>query len=106
MKSAGRGFFAGPEQIDQVFREFSVVSLHDEFFAHLGSRFTLYDVASRVRAPSHILESFAQGLFRAPKMAIVAEVKNRDALAKSLEKMIEHASAAAARCRRSRGVSR
>ena len=71
------------------------VSLHEEIFAHLGSRFTLYDVAGRIKSPSHILESFAQGLFRAPKMARVAEVKNRDALEKSLATMVDHVNATA-----------
>ena len=48
-------------------------------------------MATRINAPSHILESTAQGLFRVPKMAIVAEVKNHDLLAKSIEKLIDHA---------------
>ena len=64
---------------------------NDEIFAHLGSRFTIYNVATRINAPSHILETAVQGLFRVPKMAIVAEVKNHDPLAKSIEKLVDHA---------------
>ncbi len=80
-----------PEQVGEVLRVFLGVSLNDEIFAHLGSRFTIYNVATRINAPSHILESTAQGLFRVPMMAIVAEVKNHDLLAKSIEKLVDHA---------------
>jgi prepilin-type processing-associated H-X9-DG protein len=80
-----------PGRIDELIRAAFGVSLHDEFFAYLGTRFTIYNVASRINAPSHALESLALGLFRAPKMALVAEVKHRDLLAKSLEKMVDHA---------------
>jgi prepilin-type processing-associated H-X9-DG protein len=83
-----------PSRIDEALKAFFGVSPHDEFFAYLGSRFTLYNVATRINAPSHAVESLALGLFRAPKMALVAEVKHRDLLAKSLEKMIERANLA------------
>jgi hypothetical protein len=83
-----------PGQIDDALKAIFGVSLHDEFFGYLGNRFTLYNVATRINAPSHALESLALGLFRAPKMAIVAEVKHRDLLVKSLEKMIERANEA------------
>jgi type II secretory pathway pseudopilin PulG len=80
-----------PEQVGEALRAFLGVSLNDEILAHLGSRFTIYNVATRINAPSHILESTAQGLFRVPKMAIVAEVKNHDLLAKSIGKLVDHA---------------
>ena len=83
-----------PGRIDEALKAFFGVSPHDEFFAYLGHRFTIYNVATRINAPSHVLESLALGLFRAPKMALVAEVKHRDLLAKSLEKMIEQANEA------------
>ena len=92
-KLSGQDDPGGGDQLDELFRASIGVSLHEEIFAHLGSRFTLYDVAGRVKSPSHILESFAQGLFRAPKMAVIAAVKNRDALEKSLEKMVAHLNA-------------
>ncbi len=80
-----------PEQVGETLRAFLGVSLNDEIFNHLGSRFTIYNVKTRINAPSHILESTAQGLFRVPKMAIVAEVKNHDLLATSIEKLVDHA---------------
>jgi Protein of unknown function (DUF1559) len=83
-----------PGRIDDALKAIFGISPHDEFFACLGTRFTLYNVASRINAPSHVLESLALGLFRAPKMAIVADVKHRDLLAKSLEKMFDHANEA------------
>jgi Protein of unknown function (DUF1559) len=83
-----------PGRIDEALKAFFGVSPHDEFFAYLGTRFTFYNVATRINAPSHILETAALGLFRAPKMALVAEVKHRDLLAKSLEKMIDQANLA------------
>ncbi len=49
------------------FEELTQPTLHDEIFAHLGTRFTFYDVATRINSPSHILESFAQGVFRVPR---------------------------------------
>ena len=79
----------GPDDLVGVLKDFLELSLHDEVFAHLGTRFTFYNVATRLNAPSHVLESFAQGLFRAPKMALVAEVKNRDPLARSIEKLFD-----------------
>ncbi len=85
---------AGPDQIAASLREVFGVSLHDDLFAHLGTRFTFFNLATTVNAPSHILESFAQGFLRAPKMALVAEVKHRDPLVKTLEKLIDHANKA------------
>ena len=92
-KLPGEDDMGGENQVDELFRELIGVSLHDEIFAHLGTRFTFYDVATRINSPSHILESFAQGMFRAPKMAVIAEVKNRDALEKSLATMVDHVNA-------------
>ena len=80
-----------PGRIDDALRSIFGVSLHDDFFSYLGTRFTLYSVATRINAPAHALESMALGLFRAPRMALVAEVKNHDVLAQSLEKMIARA---------------
>ncbi len=92
----------GSDQISATLRQFFGVSLHDDVFAHLGTRFTFYNVATRVNGPSHILESFAQGLFRAPKMALVAEVKNREALEKSLATLVNRANEGLRSCRASR----
>jgi prepilin-type processing-associated H-X9-DG protein len=80
---------SGPDQLAAALKESLGLSLHDDLFAHLGTRFTFYNVATKVNAPSHIIESFAQGLFRAPKMALVAEVKNRHLLARSIEKLFD-----------------
>jgi len=92
-KLPGQDDLGGENQLDELIRASMGVSLHDEIFAHLGTRFTFYDVAGQIKSPSHILESFAQGLFRAPKMAVVAEVKNRSAIEASLEKMVSHLNA-------------
>ena len=46
---------------------------------------------TKINAPSHILEGLAQGVFRVPKMAIVIEVKDREAVAKALEMLVESA---------------
>jgi prepilin-type processing-associated H-X9-DG protein len=82
---------SGPDRVAAALKEFLGISLHDDLFAHLGTRFTFYNVATRVNAPAHIIESLAQGLFRAPRMALVAEVKNRDPLARSIEKVFDRA---------------
>ncbi len=82
---------AEPDQIADSLRELLGLTLHDDLFAHLGTRFTFYNVASKVNGPSHILESIAQGFFRAPRMALVADVKNRDRLAVSLDRLYARA---------------
>jgi hypothetical protein len=65
--------------------------LREDLFVHLGSRFTFYNVPVKVNAPSHILEGLAQGFFRAPKMALVVDVKDHDAVAKALRKLAQRA---------------
>ncbi len=79
------------DDVATALRRLLGVSLEDEVLAHLGTRFTFYNVATKVNGPSHVLESVALGLFRAPKMVLVAEVKNRDALVKPLEKLVDRA---------------
>ena len=56
-----------PEQVGEALRAFLGVSLNDEIFAHLGSRFTIYNVATRINAPSHILESTARVFSASPR---------------------------------------
>ena len=72
-----------------LLRETIGVSLYDDVFAHLGTEFVFYDVATRINAPSHVLDSLALGFLRAPKMALVGQVKNRDALSRALEKLVD-----------------
>ena len=91
MASSGNPDPPGADEVATALRQLLGVSLDDEIFAHLGTRFTFYNVATKVNGPSHVLESVAQGLFRAPKMALVAEAKNRDGLVKPLEKLVDRA---------------
>ena len=72
-------------------RQATGLRLREEILAHLGSRFVYYNVPTRINAPAHMLEGLAQGLFRVPKMAIVIEVKDREAMAKALESLVERA---------------
>ncbi len=91
---SGNAGVPGPDQLSSALRASFGISLHDDLFAHLGSRFTIYNVATRINAPSHILESAVVGLFRTPKMAVVAEVTNHDLLATSLKKLVDRANQA------------
>ncbi len=89
----------GADDVATALRQILGVSLEGEVLASLGTRFTFYNVATKVNGPSHVLESVALGLFRAPKMALVVEVKDRDGLVKPLEKLIDRANQGLARCR-------
>jgi hypothetical protein len=85
---------AGPPRenpIEQAVTGATGLHLREDLLVHLGSRFTFYNVPVKVNAPSHILEGLAQGYFRVPKMALVVDVKNREAVAKALEKVIDRA---------------
>ena len=80
---AGTRLSDDPGRIDDALKEIFGVSPHDEFFAYLGTRFTLYNVGTRINAPSHILESLAapRDCYALIWMALVAQVKHRDLLA-------------------------
>jgi len=90
-RAPGRAELVGPDRIERTVRQATGLSLREDILVHLGSRLTFYNVATKVNAPSHILEGLAQGVFRVPKMAVLIEVKNREATAKSLETLVEWA---------------
>jgi prepilin-type processing-associated H-X9-DG protein len=81
----------GPKDLEDAVERATGVRLHEDLLVHLGSRFTFYSVPTKVNAAAHPLDALAQGYFLVPKMAMVIDVKNRDALAKSLEKLAEWA---------------
>jgi len=87
----GRAELVGPDQIEQTVRQATGLRLREDILVHLGSRLTFYNVPTKVNAPAHILEGLAQGFFRVPKMAILIEVKNRQAIAKALDTLVESA---------------
>jgi prepilin-type processing-associated H-X9-DG protein len=84
----GRAEFDGADQIERVFQAATGLRLREDVLVNLGSRWTFYNVPTRANAPSNILEGLAQGFFRVPKMAFVIEVKNRDAMARSLSRFV------------------
>ncbi len=84
----GRAELVGPDQLERAVRQATGLRLREDFLVHLGSRLTLYNVPTKVNAPSHILEGLAQGFFRVPKMAILIEVKDREPIARALETLV------------------
>jgi len=85
----GGAELVGPDQIEKMVLQSTGLRLREDILVHLGSRFTFYNVPTKVNAPSHILEGLAQGVFRVPKMAILIEVKDREAMARALERLVE-----------------
>jgi prepilin-type processing-associated H-X9-DG protein len=81
----------GRAGLEQAVLHATGLHLREDLLVHLGSRFTFYNVPVKVNAPSHILEGLAQGFFRVPKLALVVDVKNREAVAKALEKLVDRA---------------
>jgi len=87
----GRAELAGPDQIEKTVRHLTGLRLREDILVHLGSRFTFYNVPTKVNAPSHILEGLAQGVLRVPKIALLIDVKDREAMARALERLVESA---------------
>ncbi|MFI5460254.1 MAG: DUF1559 domain-containing protein [Isosphaerales bacterium] len=87
----GRAEPFGPDQIEQTVLQATGLRLREDILVHLGPRMTFYNVGTKINAPSHILEGLAQGFFRVPKMAILIEVKDREAIAKALATLVESA---------------
>ena len=61
------------------------VKLREELLAALGPRFVCYTVPIRVNAATNPLAGFAQGMVFVPRLAIVVEVRDRQAVARALD---------------------
>jgi prepilin-type processing-associated H-X9-DG protein len=85
----GRAETSGLHEFENAFEQATGLRLREDLLANLGTRWTFYNVPTKINAPSHILEGFAQGFFRVPKMAVVIDVTNREPIARSLDRFVE-----------------
>ena len=76
------------EAFQKTIRDLTGQRLRDDLLPHLGPNLTLYNLPAKGDAPSNFLVGLARGAFRAPDMVVVADVKDRTALARILDEMM------------------
>jgi prepilin-type processing-associated H-X9-DG protein len=76
-------------QIEAAVQQVSGLKLRDDLLAPLGSRVVFYTFPTQRNAPANVLAGLAQALVFVPKSAVVIEVKDREGVAKALDKLSE-----------------
>src|SRR5262249_30659203 len=78
-------------QFETALHQATGLKLRDDLLAHLGSRVVLYTFPTKMNAPTSVLAGLAHSLIVVPKSAVVVEVKDREAMARALDTLAQHA---------------
>ncbi len=73
--------------IEASVQQMTGLKLRDDLLAPLGSRVVIYTVPTKINAPPNVLAGLAHALVFAPRLTVVIDVKDHDAVARAIDSL-------------------